>query len=172
MATGRLIWRSWDGTPLDGSASNAGPALLPLIGTDAAPKKILEVAAFDASTAEYLCFDFRMPGEYLSGGTVTLQWMANATANSVVWAAKLAAVTAADADTPVEHAPATASTATTSVNTTEARRLTETSITLANLDSVAGGDYCSLIVYRDAANGSDTCTVDAELLTVELAFTV
>lgn len=172
MATSTLQWGMGAATPPDGSAGNAAPAILRIQGTEANPKKHFLVAAFDAATAEHLWFTFRVPADYASGGTVVLHWMANsASANSVVWAARLGAVTAADADTPVEHAQAAASTVTTAGNATEARRLIASSITLSNLDSVAAGDLAFLVVSRDAANGSDTLAVDAELISVAFTYT-
>lgn len=172
MATGTLNLSIGAANLPDGSASNAAPGLTRIQGTEAAPKKHFLAALFDAGTDEHLWFVFRMPANYSSAPIVKLLWMVNATAaNSVVWGASLGAITPADADTPVEHANAAASTTTTAANTTEARRLTETSITLANVDSVAAGDLVFLLVYRDANNGSDTVTVDAELISVALEYT-
>lgn len=170
MGTSTLQWDPWSGAPGDGSASNAGPALLSLAGSEANPKKALRIAAFDASTQEHLWFQGRMPSDFKEIPVVKLLWMANATANKCVWGARLAAITVADVDTPVEHAEAEAGTTTTEVNTTEARRLIETSIT-PNADSIAAGDFFELLVFREAASGSDTLTVDAELLQVALLYT-
>jgi hypothetical protein len=111
-----------------------------------------------------------MPQNYASGGTVRIQWMANATTGSAVWGARVGAVTPADADTPVEHAEAAATTTTTATNTTEARRLNETTIA-PSFDSAAVGDLVFLLVYRDADNASDTLSVDAELINVSLDYT-
>jgi hypothetical protein len=155
----------------DGSASNFAPALMRAKGSEAAPAKHFLYLAFDSAQAESAYWTFRMPGAYASGGTLKLLWMANAVAGSVVWAAQLGAITAGDVDTPLEHALAAATSATTAVNTTEARRLTETTITLANLDTVAAGDLVVMRVYRDGANAADTCTVDAELVAAGLDFT-
>lgn len=172
MATGELQWTMGSVQPSDGSSGNATPGIVRVQGTETNPKKHFLVAQFDAATAEYVTMAFRWPVNYASGGTLLLQWMANsASGNSVVWGARVGATTAADADTPVEHAAAAASTTTTAGNATEARRMIETSITLANLDSVAVGDLALLIVYRDAANGSDTLAVDAELITAALQYT-
>jgi hypothetical protein len=88
----------------------------------------------------------------------------------VVWAARLAAITPADTDTPNEKALAAASSTTTTVNVVEARRLVETSITLANLDSLAANDMLVLYVGRDADNVADTCTVDAEMVAATVEF--
>ena len=100
-----------------------------------------------------------------------LLWMANATANAVKWQARVAAITPGDADTPLEHASAAATTVTTNVNTTEARRLTESEITLG-MDGAAAGDFVTILVFRDSTDGSDTATVDAELLAATLIFVV
>lgn len=172
MATGTLQWDAWSGAPGDGSAGNAGPALLTIAGTEANPKKQLRVASFDPGTDEHLWFQLRMPADWKEGGVVRLLWMANATSNACAWGARVAAVTPADADTPVEHASAAATVVSTSVNATEARRLIETTIE-PSLDGVAAGDLCQLLVYRDADGtaATDSLTVDAELLTVALTFT-
>lgn len=172
MATGTIILPIAAASPPDGSSGNAAPALLRLQGTESNPKKHFVYAAFDAATDEHLWWVWRLPSNYASGGTVKLMWMANAvTSTSVVWGASLGAITPADTDTPVEHANAAATTATTAINTTEARRLTETSIALGNLDSAGAGDVVFLLVYRDADNGSDTLAVDAELITVTFEYT-
>ena len=173
MATGTLALPVGAATLPDGSSGNAAPAILRVQGTESNPKKHYLVAAFDASTDEHLWWSFRMPANYSSGGDVKLLWYTNDTgaSESAVWGAQLGAVTAADADTPIEHASAAASTTTTDINTTEANRLTETSITLANLDSVAAGDLVFLLVYRDADNGSDDLTSDALLAAVSLQYT-
>lgn len=154
-----------------GATNNAAPALVMRSGTNSNPVRRMLTANFDAATDEHLWWVFRMPGDYASGGVVTLLWMANATSGNVVWGSSLGAVTPADADTPLEHAQAGATTATTAANTTEARRLVQTQITLANLDSVTAGDLVSLLVYRDADNGSDTTSVDAELVSVQFSYT-
>jgi hypothetical protein len=170
VGTSTLQWDPHAGSPGDGSASNAGPALLILAGTEANPKKQLHVAAFDATTQEHLWFQGRMPADFKEIPVAKLLWMANATANKCVWGARLAAITPADVDTPVEHAEAEAVTATTEVNTTEARRLLETTIE-PKTDSIAAGDFFQLLIFREAASGSDTLTVDAELLSVALTYT-
>lgn len=172
MATGTIQLPVLAAVLPDGSTNNAAPQLTRIKGSESAPAKHIMVAAFDAATDEHLWFQFRMPSDYASGGAVKLLWMTNtASGNSVVWGTRIGAITPADADTPVEHAEAAASTTTTAGNATEARRLIETAITLANLDSVAAGDLVALLVYRDADNGSDTLAADAELIAVVLEYT-
>jgi hypothetical protein len=156
----------------DGSASNAAPAIQRVKGSEAAPTKHYLQAVFDPATDEMLYWSFRMPDDYASGPVLKLLWTTNdvGAGESCVWGGAIGAVTAADADTPVEHALATASTTTTDVNTTEARRLIETSITLSNTDSVAAGDLVIVRVYRDADNAADDLSSDAELIAVSLAY--
>jgi len=157
----------------DGSSGNATPQMSRRQGTEGNPKKHFLTLDFDAATDEMVTFCFRMPTNYVSGGTVKILWMANATTGTARWGTALGAITPADADTPVEHAQAAASTAGTATNATEARRLNETSITIGTLDSVAAGDLCFLLVYRDAdgTSGTDDLTVDAEVINVALDYT-
>lgn len=170
MATGTLNLPITAALPADGSASNAAPQLVRNVGTESSPKKFFISANYDASTDEHLWWTFTMPQNYASGGTFRLQWMANATTGSTVWGARIGAVTPSDADTPLEHAEAAATTATTATNTTEARRLNETTIT-PSADSVAAGDLVFVVIYRDADNGSDTVSVDSELVNVSFDYT-
>lgn len=170
MATSTINLPVAAAQPPDGSTSNAAPALLVAKGTGTAPVPHNLYAAFDAATAEHLWWTIICPANYLSGGTFRLSWAANAITGNCVWGARISAITAADIDTYLEHNAAAATTATTGANTTEARRVIETTITPAT-DSMAAGDLVRLLVYRDAANASDTLTVDAELLALSLDYT-
>lgn len=171
MATGTIVLPIPGGTPPDGSTNNASAQLDRIKSSGASPSPTFSQLLFDASTDEHWMWTFRMPANYASGLTAKLQWKANATSNSVVWCVSIAAITPADTDTPNEKASATTNTATTAVNSTEARRLVETSITLTNADSVAANDWVCVTVFRDANNGSDTCSVDAELISVTIEYT-
>lgn len=154
----------------DGTTNNAAPRLQRVKSSAAAPAPHFVEAAFDAATDQHLSWVLQLPGNYNGSPVLRLHWKANATSGNVVWGCRIAATTPADADTPNEHAFGTANTATTGVNTTEARRLVETAITLSNVDSMAAGDTIIVQAYRDADNGSDTCTVDAELVSATLEF--
>lgn len=175
MATGTIPLMPAGAVLPDGSASNAAPATTRVQGSEASPKKHYLALAYDAATDEHAWWTFRMPANYASAGTVKLQWQANATtATTVRWGVKIGAVTPADADTPNEHAQATATTAASSTNTTEANRLTEVSIDCsANLDSVAAGDLVFLVIYRDAdgTSGTDDLAVDAALVAAAFEYT-
>lgn len=170
MATGTIQLQVGAATPPDGSASNAAAAIQSYKGTNTAPARFGLRGLFDATTQEHLWWTFTAPNNYASGGTVRILWAANATTNAVVWGCSVGAVTAADADTYLEHVQATASTTTTNVNATEARRITETTIS-PSVDSMAANDLVTIVIYRAAANGSDTCTVDAEYVSGVFEFT-
>lgn len=156
--------------PPDGSTNNAAPELKVQIGTGTAPVPFNLVAYFDAGTAEHLWWTFTCPDNYASGGTFRLLWGANATSGSAVWGARVNAITAGDADTYLEHNAAAATTATTAANATEARRAVETTIA-PSVDSMAPDDLVRVVIYRDAGNGSDSLSVDAELQSVAFEYT-
>jgi hypothetical protein len=173
MAIGSILLSPGSAVLPDGSAGNLAPALLRFQGTETNPKKHLLCLSYDgAGTKELAWWTFRMPADYSSAPILKILWMANATtATSVVWSVQLGAVTAGDVDTPLEHASAAASSVTTAINTTEARRLNSSSITLANLDGLAAADLMCLTIWRDSADASDTCLVDAELVAATLEYT-
>lgn len=171
MTTGTLILPISGATLPDGSASNSPAQFQRTKSTASAPVYHFIELLFDPATEESAYWSFRMPTDYASSPVLKLQWKANQASNAVVWGCQLAAITPTDADTPNEHALATTNTVTNNCNATEARRLVESSITLTNADSLAAGDFLAVRVYRVAANGSDTCTVDAELVAVSLEYT-
>lgn len=149
----------------DGSAGNVMCGRSIRQGTEANPKKHFPTLDFDGagSTPEYAWWRFRLPTDYASGGTLQTDFMANATSGDVKMQARLGAVTAGDADTPIEHAQAAAATVTKTVNATEARRLNTCSIALT-MDGAAAGDEIFLVLFRDPSDAADTCTVDAEVI--------
>lgn len=172
MATGSIPLFTQAATIPDSSTNNIPPIMVKRKSTATAPSPHFQNPSFDASTRNDLWWAFQMPTAYLSGGVIRILWTCPATSGNVIWGARLGAVTPGDADTPYEHAMATASTVTTAVNATEAERLdTESVITLANLDSVAALDLVMINVFRDAANGSDTAASAAQILAVNFEFT-
>src|SRR5438105_3612146 len=132
MPTGSLIFLPASATLPDGSTSNIACGVTMRQGTQTGAKAHFSTLDFDGAGALEGChLQFRLPANYSSGGTLKLHWIANTTsASNVKWQAEIGAVTPADADTPLEHAYAAAATVTTGVNTTEANRLIESSITL------------------------------------------
>lgn len=175
MATGTIPLLPGSATFPDGSSGNAAPQLTRVQGTESNPKKHYLAIAYDAATDEHAWWTFRMPANWASGGTVKIQWQANATTSTTVrWGVRIGAVTPADADTPNEHATTTATTGASSTNTTEANRLVECSIDCsANLDGLATGDLVFVVIYRDAdgTSGTDDLAVDASLIAAALEYT-
>lgn len=172
MATGTVLLAPGAAILPDGSTDNVGAGMSRRQGSQTGKKVHYLTLDFDGagSTLEHAWWVFRMPADYSSGGTLKIQWHANGTSNAVKWQAQVGAITPDDADTPLEHALGAAATVTTNVNTTEARRLTESSITLT-MDSAAAGDLVELVVFRDPADGSDTSTADAELVMAAFEYT-
>lgn len=119
---------------------------------------------FDPSSDESADFQFVMPFTYNANQTLTciLLWTSTVASNNVVWNASLMATTAADAADLETDSFDTVNAATTAANATIGR-VSTTSITMTNKDSVAAGDICTLRITRDADNASDTNTGDAEL---------
>lgn len=172
MATGTIELLPGAATFPDASTGNAACGLSRRQGTEANPKKHFLTLDYDGagSTAEYAWWQFRMPTDYSSGGALKIEWMANATAGDVKLQARVGAITAADADTPMEHAQAAAATVTTTTNATEARRQNSSSITLT-MDSAAAADIIFLTLFRDPSDAADTCTADAEVIAAVFEYT-
>ena len=133
----------------------------------------IPVLDFDAGTDESAEFGGLMPRHYAGGGvTVTLGWMATdttVTPHNVVWNAAFKSVSD-DADDLDSKAFAAANT-TTDAEASASGEVAYTTITFtdgADMDSVAAGEYFRLQITRDADNGSDTLTDDAELVFVEI----
>jgi hypothetical protein len=131
----------------------------------------LWVLDFDASTDEAAVFVGILPQHYAGSGiTVYLHWLAtSATSGDVVWTTAFerhqAGTDDSDADSFATANSATATTAATSGSETI------TSIAHTNgaqLDSLAAGERFRLKVTRDADNGADTMSGDAELVAIEL----
>ena len=93
--------------------------------------------------------------------------MVSATSGNVVWGIQIMAVTSGDAADINTDSYDTANLTTVSVPGT-AGYMVRTVIYLGNRDSVDGGDYLRIKVYRDADNASDTATGDAELLAIAI----
>jgi hypothetical protein len=128
------------------------------------------VLDFDAGTDESAVFVGVLPRSYSGGGlTVTLHWMASSDTtdtNVCVWNAEIErSTTDLDSDSF-----AAAQAANGNPNATSGI-ITSTAITFtagAQMDSLAVGELFRLRITRDANNGSDTMTGDAELVAVEL----
>lgn len=127
------------------------------------------VLDFDASTDEAAVFRGILHPQYGGGGlNVKLIWAAtSATSGNVIWEVSFERINAGalDLDSDSFASAVTASAAADSVS----GETTETTIAVsdgASMDSLAAGEMFRLKVNRDANNGSDTMTGDAELLMV------
>lgn len=171
MATGSILLLPSAANPPDGSASNAGPKLLSVKGSNTAPGRQFFYGSFDPTTQQHLWWVWTMPANYASGGLLRIMWAANATTNAVMWGASIGVQASGNADSYLAHAQAAASTVTTTILGTTARRVQESQITLGALDSLAANALVALVVYRVAANAADTLAVDAELLSINFDYT-
>lgn len=161
MATHEIHLPYGGALPGDGSATNVnGPAIRAVIGSSA---KVYVGAFFDPTTNEHLWWARRMPENYVGTLVAKILWQANdvGAGESCLWNVQIGAITPADTDTPQEHAMATTNEQSTDVNTTEANRLIETTITLTNDDGVAAGDLMIIHMFRNAAGGGDDLSSDA-----------
>lgn len=176
MATGTIILFPGPLTLPDGTTNNVfcQAQVVKSTGTEPtnAPDVYFTELLFDGTTDEHALFTFPLPADYSTGGTVIIQWKrASGTgAADVVWKAAIAAVTPGGTEVPNSKIFNTVSTQTTAAGTTS-QALQTTSIT-PNSDSAAAGDMMTVMVGRDADNGSDTLNaVDAQVTTVRFEYT-
>ncbi len=124
------------------------------------------VLAFDDTTDETAEFTAYMPDTYAGGGiTVTLIWQSeDQTTGAVVWDVALKSVSddADDLDTK-SFAAANSVTATTASASGECDYATVTFTDGADMDSIAAEELFEIQINRDANNGSDDMTNDAQL---------
>jgi hypothetical protein len=127
------------------------------------------VLDFDAATDESAVFSGVLPRNYGGGGlTVTIHWAAtSATTGDVIWQA---AIERRNTDMDADSFAAAQSSAATTTNGTSGipNSSTITFTSGAQMDSLAAGEPFRLSINRDADNGSDTMTGDAEVLAVEI----
>lgn len=173
MATGSILCSIASAILPDGSATNLAPAIQRVKSSGTAPAPYFLQAAFDAAALEWCCWSLRMPATYASAPVAKLQYkMASATSGNVILVASLAAVSDGDSTDVDAKVFATVNTSSATAVPGTAGYLDEVSLSLANADSVAAGDFVVLRVGRDGASGSDTATGDLELIAVTLEFTV
>lgn len=127
--------------------------------------------AFDASTAEYVDFMGLLPQHYAGGGlTVRIVWGATtATTGNTVWRIGFRAIEddAEDIDTSHTYDYNSATDAAPSASG-EYTAAVITFTSGADMDNVDAGDPFIMRIGRDAANGSDTMSGDAELMMIEI----
>ena len=148
---------------------DTNPATLdPRVGASNAQNLVLD---FDAATDESAEFGGFMPRHYGGGGiTVTIGWIASsATSNNCIWDVSFKRVAAESEDLDVSTFAAVNS-VTDAANGTngEVMYATVTFTNGADMDSVPAGEYFRMRLTRDADNGSDNMTGDAEMLFIEI----
>jgi hypothetical protein len=135
------------------------------------PAESFPVWDFDDTTAEHLDFHCVLSPTYAGGGlTVRIYWSAtSATTNSCVWNAAIRRINddGEDIDTSQTY-DFNAVTATTANVSGEVKYSEITFTSGADMDSLAAGEQFVLRVKRDASNGSDNMTGDAELHSVTI----
>jgi hypothetical protein len=136
-----------------------------------APVLTLNVLEFSDSTDQAAMWAFRLPDDWISGGTITLLWSHTAaTSGNVAWKAGaelLGPLTAAFSS--AAYNAADAATAVSVPGTVGMHR--ETSIGLT-MTGAAAGALCALFVGRDADAGTDTATGGvARLLAAQFSYT-
>lgn len=123
--------------------------------------------AFDDTTDENCEFPCPLPQNYAGGGiTAKVLWMSeDQTTGNCVWDLAWKSVTDDEDDLDSKaFATAQSVTATTASATGEVDYASITFTDGAQIDSAAAGEYCRLQLNRDANNGSDTLTNDAQLI--------
>lgn len=129
------------------------------------------ILEFDAATDWFAIFSGLLPRHYSGGGlTVTLMWMAaTATSGNVVWNAAFERMDDETTDLDADSFAAVQAATAAAPGTTGMVQYTAITFTNgAQMDSVAAGEAFRLKISRDADNGSDTMTGNAQLLLVEV----
>ena len=146
-------------TPLDNQPTGSSFATIDT-------RNSIMILDFDAAAREEAVFVSIIPeGAVLSSGlSARINWTAStATSGNCVWGVQYERMNT-DIDSDSFDTGATATSAT---NATSGI-ITTTTITTTNIDGLTVGNPYRIKVFRDAANGSDTMTGDAELISVEV----
>jgi len=174
MATGTVLLPAQAATFPDGSAGNAGSALVRRKSTAAAPSPFWFELAFDGATDEMCMWSFRMPADYASAPVLKVIYkMTTAIVGTIRIEGRIAAY---DPGVDVTDADAKAFGTTNSVGETVPGVLgskKEISLTLTNDDGLGAGDSVILYLRRDAdgTTGTDDVTTDMEVTDVSLEYT-
>lgn len=134
------------------------------------PAEVQVVYDFDASTDEYLDLYCSMPSSYDGGGlTVIIKWQASsATSGDCIWRVGIRRRSSTD-DIDASKTYDFNSVTTTAPGTSGYP--TSSTVTFtdgADMDSLAASEDFVLRITRDADNGSDNMSGDAELISVTI----
>lgn len=125
---------------------------------------------FDQTTDEATSWQFGVPANYLSGGTVNIWWFATPTSGNVIWKASIYVATASssDIDTSAAFNAADLSSAIAVPGTSGQFKQTSIALTTPGL---AASRFAIVMLGRDADNGSDTAAGDARVIAVSFSYT-
>lgn len=129
------------------------------------------VLDFDAATDEDAIFTSVLPRNYSGGGlTVLLIWCAaSATSGDCVWNAAIERDDDGGLDIDADSFAAAQAVTSTAPGTSGVLKYSSITFTSgAQMDSLAAGEAFRIKITRDANNGSDTMTGDAQLVAVEI----
>lgn len=172
MATGRIIIFPGGFAPDGSGAGNNTAALSYEVSTGTqtvnTPKVTRHKLLFDFATDEHWMFQFKMPGDYVSGGTLRGQIGVNAVSpGNVIMKGGASESTGNRTDDVFLAADVSAAIAMPAT----ANQGTEFTIGLT-MTSIAANDEVILFVGRDANNASDTVNAnDVELTSLNLEYT-
>lgn len=126
--------------------------------------------AFDAAADESAVFSGVLPAHYGAGGiNVTLLWRAaSATSGNVVWSVEVERQDDEGLDTDADSFAAPQSATAAAPATSGMLQYTTIALSNSQIDGLLANERYRLRVTRDADNGSDTMTGDAELVAVYL----
>lgn len=143
-----------------------------LTSSGAAPKPLWPVLRFDGATDEGRVWAFKIPRDF--GGSPVI--VANAhmsaatTDDDVVFYARVACIGSTDSN--IEAKVFAAANTATVASPTAADEGFTVSVPIATADGMSAGDFCILLLARDADNGADTATGDVIVSSVELQYSL
>lgn len=131
----------------------------------------IQTKDFDDSTEEYIHFQIQMPKSW-DESTLFAQfvWRTTATSGNCIWAIQAVAFANSDA---LDTAFGTAQTVTDAAEATAGDVIITDETSAMTVAGTPGAEeLVAFRVYRDADNGSDTMTGDAQLLGVKIHYTI
>lgn len=148
----------------------ATPAMVVSSGTQTTntPKVSYINLLFDQSTDEHWMWQFQMPGDYVSGGTLRLVWGSAVTTGDVIWKGGIEIATASSTDLDAAIFNAADAAAASTVPGTVGH-VKETTITLT-MTGAGANLACVVFIGRDADAAGDTAAGDAALFAATFTY--
>lgn len=143
----------------------ANAATLSFRAGGSTPNEAFPIWEFDASADEYLDLHGALSPRYTGAALkVRLPWIAaSATSGNCIWNAAFRRLDTGE-DLDASHSYSVQAVTTAAPGTNGAPAYSEIAFSAAQIDSLAAGEAFVLRISRDADNGSDTMTGDAQLL--------